>query len=376
MASQSNQPRAIVADDRPDRRRHLRRAVLGEGFVCEAADEVSTTSLAARLAETDAALVLVYICGRSEDSLQAIEHARQVSAALIVACGDSEDAQAREAAQAAGCRHYIDEAILRARLAEIAAPLLDDPAEAQRGRIVSVYSPNGGIGVTTTAMNLAVRLAARRPGEVALLDLQPAPSDLSLLLDIEPTHTTADLGAAWLRIDRRLVEQAVTHHKSGLHVLPQAGYPSGGGQCDAEISVAAARQLLALFRRSYPTTIVDLDSSLSETNVEALQLSTSVVMLVRADVPGLHRARWAVETLEQLGVGRQRLQLVLRSSSGRGNVPTKKAEAILGSEVFRSIPDDRHRTLQAANRGIPLVERGGFSRIGRSFSALARGVQQ
>jgi Flp pilus assembly CpaE family ATPase len=44
-------------------------------------------------------------------------------------------------------------------------------------------------------------------------------------------------------------------------------------------------------------------------------------------------------------------------------------------KVFQRIPEDCSAVSRAVNRGVPLVESAGRSRIGRSFRALARSVQ-
>ena len=65
----------------------------------------------------------------------------------------------------------------------------DDEGAAQRkgsGKVVSVFSPRGGSGKTTLAVNMAVLLARMFPDRVALLDLGVTFSHDGMFLGIEP----------------------------------------------------------------------------------------------------------------------------------------------------------------------------------------------
>ncbi|HZW87869.1 MAG TPA: AAA family ATPase, partial [Myxococcaceae bacterium] len=67
------------------------------------------------------------------------------------------------------------------------------PQPVQRtGRITSVFSTKGGLGVTTVATNLAVCLAERAPGRTILIDLDTRQSDVATFLNLRPTYSVMD----------------------------------------------------------------------------------------------------------------------------------------------------------------------------------------
>ena len=240
---------------------------------------------------------------------------------------------------------------------------------------MAIYSPNGGAGVSTTAVNLAVRLARAAPGRVALVDLKPAPSDLSLLLDLEPQHTLDEVCRQAGRLDRKLLAGAMARHASGVDVLAQAGYPADGGQPEKALNRDAVKRLTAVLRRAYAVSVFDLDHRLDEEQVEAMRQSSFVGLVVRADVPGLRRARWALDTAVRLGVPHDRFRLVLNRAGQRGQIGSPQIEHTLGIPIFQAIPEAHPIVNRAVNRGVPLVALSQTARISRSFSALARSVQ-
>lgn len=368
--------RIVLADYQQERREQVRRVLLGEGVTCEADDAVSFEGLAARLAGAKTDLVLVVTNGAREAALEAIRTAHSVSSAPILVTGEKATVELVREAMRAGAREFLDATRFREELSEA---LIKIEAEGslpnERGTVISVYSPNGGVGVTTTALNLAVRLAGGQADQVALVDLKPSPSDLALMLDLKPQYTVDDVCRSWERLDRRMLDGAMTRHGSGIHVLAQAGYPEDGSLPASSLSRDAVRQLCCLTRRMYRFVVLDLAHSLDESQIEAMRLSNVVGLIARADVPGLRRARWALDAAAALGVERDRFRLVLNRFGQRGQVDLAKVEETLGIKVFQRIPEDHRAVNKAVNRGVPVSEVAKLSRISRSFSSLARSVQ-
>ena len=368
--------RIIVADNHPQRLQHLRRVLLGEGLTCDADDAVRFDSLTSRLTEIDHHLVMVHCNGESANCFSAIGSAHAVSDAPILACGNGDDSDCIREAMRAGCYEFLSEARLREALTDAINKIeREGKLPQQRGTAIAVFSPSAGSGVSISAINLSERLATTQSQQVALVDLKPAPTDLALLLDLEPRHTVGEICRNWERIDRRMLRQAVSTQPSGVDVLAQPGYPNEGGTIEDFLSRESVRQLITVLRRMYPTMVLDLDHAISEPTIEAMRLSSFVALITRPDVAGLHRARWAVETAVKMGLRRDRFRLVINDSGDRGRVDDARVEEMLGMEVFHSIPEDRSTVNRAVNRGVLLAECFRRSRISRSFSCFARKTQ-
>lgn len=366
--------RIVIADPLGQRTEELRRIVLGEGLTCEPADVVTFDTLAPRLAEVEPQLVMVVHDAPVARTVQGVRLAHAATAAPIIVVGPEASVPA-DALLQAGARVYLTLDTIRHTLREHVATMEAEAASVSvRGKIVSLFSPSGGCGVTTTAINLAARLAVGRPGQVALADLKSSPSDLALLLDIKPTHTVDDLAPQWQRLDRKMLAAAMVRHAAGLDVLAQAGFPTIGGLPPHTLSPESVRQILTLLRRTYPVTVVDLDHTLTPDQVEAMQHSNFVGLVARPDVVGLRRARWALDTAAALGIRRERFRLILNRYGQRGQLSVAQAEEILGLKVFQAIPEDHAAVNRAINQGVLLNDAGRFSRINRSFAALARNV--
>ncbi|MCZ7669669.1 MAG: AAA family ATPase [Chloroflexi bacterium] len=91
-------------------------------------------------------------------------------------------------------------------------------AVAAEGSVISVFSPKGGSGCTTIAINLAVSLA-QREFRTLLIDGSLQFGDVSVMVNMKPVTSIVDFSSRDGEIDSDLVNSVVQVHKSGLHVL-------------------------------------------------------------------------------------------------------------------------------------------------------------
>lgn len=88
-----------------------------------------------------------------------------------------------------------------------------------RGKIIMVYSPKGGAGCTTVAVNLAIALHNEET-RVALVDADLQFGDVAIFLNEQGKNTILDLAARAEELDPEIVgEVMIKHANSGVHVL-------------------------------------------------------------------------------------------------------------------------------------------------------------
>jgi pilus assembly protein CpaE len=189
-----------------------------------------------------------------------------------------------------------------------------------------------------------------------------------------PKHTLADVLHHHDRLDRRLLSGAMTRHESGLHVLPQAGFAEDLHVPKFDLTAATVRQLYILLRKSYEFVVVDLGHALTEAQIAAFRLSNTVLLPAVADVPGLRRVRWALDTAMSQGISRDRFQIVLNRFGGKNQVPKAKAEEALHTSVLTTLADHSPLFFAARNEGRPAIEMSGA--IAAAFNALAKTVER
>ena len=174
--------------------------------------------------------------------------------------------------------------LIAERQTEANAKLASDSAPedhfAARGYITAVYSPRGGAGVTTTAVNLAIALAERHPDDTVLLDLDVLFGHAMANLWLEPRGVLAQITPIALRaLDRTGLDFYLQRHSSSLRILAAATRPEEGQTITGE----HVRAALGTLRRHFGHIVLDLPHSFNEVTLAGLELADRVLVLGTAE---------------------------------------------------------------------------------------------
>jgi chromosome partitioning protein len=204
------------------------------------------------------------------------------------------------------CRAQLARETAGARLGEIAAPDVADEAVAaadgasspppeQGPRVLAVFNHKGGTGKTTTSVSIAAGLATRNK-KVLLVDTD-AQGNVGVSLRVAATPSLYHVLVMGLD-----VEQAVTHVRDGLDLLP-----SNESLAAAELYLAGRqnrdrvlKSRLEKAAESYDFVILDCSPSLSLMNQNALVFADSVLVPVACDYLSLVGVRQVIRTVKQV----------------------------------------------------------------------------
>lgn len=234
-------------------------------------------------------------------------------------------------------------------------------------RLISVFSPKGGAGTTTVAVNLALVLAARQPDQVGLLDLGGGLGDVATHLDLHPRVTVADLlRDPTAAEDAASFETYLTRHASGLRVLAAPAAPV------AVVSPELANRLVETALGVLATVVVDAGSRL-EPGVEAiLGQSDDVLLVVTPEFAALKGVRVTLDHLAALGPTVPEPKVVLNDIFAHELLTPGDIDEALGRRAAVRIPYDMLLYQRAANEGRPLYGSAPRSVPGQRFELLGR----
>ena len=195
------------------------------------------------------------------------------------------------------------------------------------GTVYTVASGKGGVGKTTTSVNLAVALW-REGNAVALVDADIGMANLAAVLDLEPEETLHDVLAG-----RASVGEAVVEAKDGdLLVLPGSRELESFADADPTRLRAVVDDLVD--RADY--VIIDTGAGLSYEDVLPLGMADGVVLVTTPDPAAFGDTTKTMEIADLLGAPIRGL-VVTRA------VKDTDAEAIageIGAELLGAIPED------------------------------------
>ena len=186
-------------------------------------------------------------------------------------------------------------------------------SQPRSGRVVAVWGPKGAPGRTTIAIELAVALAAAQP-LTALVDADPYGGDVLQFLGIVeelPTIVWAARMAAKGELDgAQLLMELRRAGRNGPVVLPGLPRP----ELWPDVSDYGWRELLAIARRTFVTTVVDVgfciepdvgsfaDSADGRNRMATATLTHAdhVVAVCKGDATGIRHFIWAYDALKAL----------------------------------------------------------------------------
>ena len=235
-----------------------------------------------------------------------------------------------------------------------------------QGRITSVFSTKGGLGVTTMATNLAVCLAERAQGNTILVDLDTRQSDVSTFLNLQPSYSILDALENLERLDESFLRGLVTKHSSGLAILP--------GPSRMERSHLAAEQVqagLAVIRAHFDHIVLDLKHDMDPATIAALEASDTILFLTGLNVSALRSGAAALAAFRHLGLSLQKLKLVVMREGTGNDVTIKHAREALGLPIHWRTPSDYPTVVAAINKGTPVVTASPRSKVARNLRELA-----
>jgi pilus assembly protein CpaE len=359
----------LVSDSAPTAQR-VRGIVLRAGHECPAGNVLPFGHTATQLAGERPELVVVILSPDVDKSLAAVEQLKPLASCRILVVGSTADSRLVLRALRAGAADFVDEADLEADLTAVLERLQGGLGrQAEPARTIAVLAPSGGSGASTVAANVATVLAGQHKSTL-LVDLKLYNGDLAALLDLRPAHTLAELCQNVDQLDRTMFERSLARHDSGVQLLapprwiPDAGYVTADG----------VRQVISLARTLFPYVVMDLDNSFAPEQVQALRQADVVLLVLRLDFASLRNAQRTLEYLGKLGVGRDKVRVVVNRYGQPKEVPAARAVEALGVAIDFYVPEDSKTVNRANNNGIPVVTESPSARVSRSLTNLAVSV--
>jgi pilus assembly protein CpaE len=367
----ADQIRVLIVDDIPETRDHLTKLLGFESdieVVGAAASGLEAIELATKQSPD---VVLMDINMPDMDGIAATERlSAEVPTAAVVMMSVQGEADYLRRSMLAGAREFLvkpfssDELTASIRQVYVrereklgrfvratAAASSAASGEQQPGRIVAVFSPKGGVGRTTIAVNLAVAMAQDLKKKVVVVDASFQFGDVGVLLNLNPKNKSiADLAPELEASgEPESLDTFVISHSSGIGVLLAPPSPE---MADL-IGPAGLKRILEALRHKNDVVIVDCSAWFNDTSLAVLDIADVILTMLTLEITSIKNMRLMLEVVDQLGYESDKVQLVLNRADSTLGIRLQDVEHSIGRKVDHTIVSDGRTVVYALNRGVP-----------------------
>jgi pilus assembly protein CpaE len=254
----------------------------------------------------------------------------------------------------------------------------------RKGDVVAVYSPKGGVGCTTIAVNLAMALQqmADNDQKIALMDASIQFGDVGVMLNLQASRSMADLAPHIDELDRDLLDSVLSPHGSGLKVLLAPPHPEAADSLLAGTSQdeggggggSILGAILDVMRKEFDTIVVDMWSRVDDVSLTVFDSASLIALVVTPTIPAIKSARMFLEIANTLKYPVEKIALVVNRVDRRMGIRIEQIEQAM-IPVVAQIPLDNQVVVAAINHGVPFVMRDPSRPVSQGILQLAEHIK-
>lgn len=226
-------------------------------------------------------------------------------------------------------------------------------------RVISVSNQKGGVGKTTTSVNLAASLAKTKQN-VLLIDLDPQ-GNATMGSGVDKLNTAVTINDVLM--GRKKIEDAITLTEAGFDVVA-----SNSDLTESEVGLLQKRDRDTVLKKSidrltdYDFIIIDCPPALNSLTLNALVASDSVLIPMQCEYYALEGLVGLINTVEQIKTNLNPdlcIEGVVRTMyDGRSKLSSEVSKQLIehfGDKVYRTVIPRNIRLAEAPSHGLPVL---------------------
>jgi pilus assembly protein CpaE len=324
---------------------------------------------------------LVIVDAASEQDLIALEalaNARPEIEYLLIAAGLTPEklmsamrAGFREVLPAPATAEAVLAAARRTQRKHAPSAAAGVAAPPREGEVIGFVSCKGGSGATFVAANVAHLLARNGEARVALLDLNLQFGDAALFVTNERSASNvAEVARNFHRLDRELLQSAMTQAGQGLWVLPAPDDPAQAG----DVTPEHVEAIVALARTMFDHVVVDVGRTLSAVSLSALDVCERIYVVLQLTLPFIRDGRRLRDVFRSLEYPSSKVRWIVNRHQKGGDISLDDLKRTLGVAELLTLPNLYDVVASSVNQGIPVDRLAPNSPITRALKELARSI--
>jgi len=216
-------------------------------------------------------------------------------------------------------------------------------------RMITVFSPKGGVGRTTLAFNLAVAIG-QSGARTVLIDGSLQFGDMRALLKV-PVEAPSLLDLPTDRIQESDLADVLWRDPSGIDILlapPRV-------EMAEMVTVRDLEKVLSLLRRVYEVVIVDTPAVVNDINLAFLDTSDTILEVVTYDSTTIHSTMVMADAFRMIGYPPSKVRYLVNRADSTGGIDPAVLSQALGRQPEHFVSSGGALVVHANNEGIPFV---------------------
>ena len=229
----------------------------------------------------------------------------------------------------------------------------------KENKIIGIVSAKGGVGKTTTTINLGAAALSTFNKSVLLLDTNLDTGNLALHLGLSSHPTSIEQ----ITRDSLSILDSIHKHKSGLHVVPSP-FIAEDKKVDA---VALKKKLKAL--KNYDLILLDSAPGIKGDAKIAVRAADLLLLVLTPDFPSIVTAAKTINLARESGTPIHGI-ILNRTKNKKHEITKGYIETTLGIPVIATIPEDSS-IQEAVSKRMPVVLYKKNSKAAISYKKLS-----
>jgi septum site-determining protein MinD len=229
----------------------------------------------------------------------------------------------------------------------------------KKARVIGIFSCKGGVGKTTTAVNLGTFLAEKFGDDVVVIDANLSAPNLGLHLGIlNPPVTIHDVLAG-----RAPIEKAVQKCEGGLHAV------LGSIAFSNEVHLVDLKSCIEPLKRNYKVILLDSSPGFGPEVISAMRASHEILVVTNPEVPTIASTLRTFRAAERFKIPISGVVLN-RVAGKRYEIPTSEVRKKLSWPIVATVPDD-DKVRESLTAGTPVARYAPKAPASKEFKKLA-----
>jgi pilus assembly protein CpaE len=245
------------------------------------------------------------------------------------------------------------------------------PVNKKRGFLIGVVAAKGGLGVSTTAINLGISIYRFTSQNSLVADFNPGRGDISWELGYTAqTGLSKLLDSQFSQITPEMIAKQLVTHNSGIKLLLSSQSPKEAGQI---FQVENIKEIASGLPQVAQWIIMDLGSNLFPATQTLSRLCDLLIVALSPNPGIIYQTRALLGDLISLGVDENRILPILISKvRSPHQLNIHQAENQLGIKIASILSPNPELAYQASISNQPIVLQQADSEIALQFINLAK----